>query len=321
MQGITLQNELASATIMPAQGGRVASLRSLLTGVEFLWQAPTPWSLRQPGEDANFAHGAAAGIEECLPTVARCEAAGTPLPDHGDFWQLPWQVLAVSANAATLRAEGFSLPLAFEKTYTLRGAALCLESKITNIGAEDTSFLYAAHPLLAVDEGDRIVLPDECANLALFDSRHTRLGHKGTQLSWPQAALASGEGVVDLSLIGAFDDDTAEMLYTPRLLHGVCGLYRSAYRQGISLYFSEDSLPWMGLWICCGGWPDDGSPRQYAFAPEPTSAPCGSLSQALAESSATVLSPGASFNFSLEFALSDSGIDLADFTARTLHRA
>lgn len=314
-EDVCLQSDVARVTICPREGGRVASFTSLLTGVEFLWQSPTPYRLQQPGPDARFVEGAAAGIEECLPTVAKCHIESATFPDHGDFWQHPWQVTRSEGNSISLQADGFSLPLRFAKRYSLHGSTLRVDADIMNIGDELTPLHYALHPLLAIESGDRIALPPECGHLLLYDSAMHRLGKMGDKVAWPHASVHGTGRSVDLSVIDVAGEKTAEMLYTPRLKNGVCGLYRKNSEQGITLRFSPEQLPWMGMWICCGGWPEDGAPRQYAFAPEPTTAPCGSLAQALEENTAKHLMPGEHLAFHYEFTLSAPGIAWKAFAA------
>ncbi|WP_142988467.1 DUF4432 family protein [Granulicella rosea] len=301
-----LKNDEIQIEVMPAEGGRIASLRCAGSGLEFLMQPHRPMRLTHASRDAGFIDGAVAGIEECMPTVSRCVVDGETIPDHGDLWQLAWDVTATSEDAVSLQAQCFSRPLRYEKTIRLVGAVVRVESRIVNVGAAPARFLYAAHPLLAVDAGDRIVLPEECAELALHSSLKERVGVDRSRIAWP---LVEG---VDLSLLGDVYARTAEMLYTDRLREGWCGLYRARHAQGIAVRFDTAELGYMGLWICCGGWPDE-PPFQYAFAPEPATSPCGSLAQAVEQGLAETLQPGESFRFAIEYRVSPSNLDLQGF--------
>jgi hypothetical protein len=314
---LELRNELIAVQIVSAEGARLQSLRCVRSGLEFLLRdARTAiGAYPEPGREVRFIQGAASGMDECLPTVAPCFLDGQQIPDHGDFWQIKWTVLEASSDRARMVADGFSRPLRFEKTVRLCGPEVWFDSCVTNIGDCDTAFLYAAHPLLAVERGDRIVLPLECRSLTLFDSRQGRLGRIGDQVSWPAANLGEvAETRVDI--LDGPEAGTAEMLYTDRLQQGWCGLYRGRQKQGIAIRFDTAKLPYMGLWICCGGWPEDAGPApQYAFAPEPTTAPCGSLLEAIHQKAAVTLQPGGSFCFSMQLCVSEPGIELQAFTA------
>src|ERR1700742_1612005 len=99
-----LENKLLRIVTMPALGGKVASIQLLPSGEELLQQPLLPYAPRVPY--MRFDDGDASGWDECLPSVAACEVqtpAGTvSIPDHGDFWQVVWQVVSQSGNEVTL---------------------------------------------------------------------------------------------------------------------------------------------------------------------------------------------------------------------------
>jgi len=312
---LQLRNNSLCVAVAPTEGGRIVSLFSQQSDVEFLLQSHRPFDPVAPSPNANFGLGACAGIEECLPTVSACEVNGQTVPDHGDFWQLQWKVLSSDQeNAILLTAVGFSYPLRFTKRIRLSGACLRLEYAIENCGNSSTSFLYATHPLLAIDAGDRIFLPVEVSELVVHDSKHDRLGSSGDRVSWPVCTPTTGGMPIDVGLLSNVEAGTADMLYTDRLKTGWCGLYRTQHQQGIAIRFDTDALPYLGLWICAGGWPEHGAtPKQYAFAPEPTTAPCGSLADALQRGLAMSLPPGGTFSFAIEFFVTEQGTSLTQF--------
>ncbi|GGH17253.1 aldose epimerase [Silvibacterium dinghuense] len=310
-QSLELRTEALQVIVAPAEGGRITSVISLDSGLEFLLQPHRPFWPLQPARHNIFLQGACAGIEECLPTVSACNLNGEQIPDHGDFWQMPWEILSVPTKTTlSLCAEGFSRPLRFRKDISLHDSSLSIAYCIKNIGEQATDFLYATHPLLAIDSDSWIVLPQEVSNLTLHSSLHDRLGAPGENVRWPAANPYSQR----LDHLAHSIEKTADMLYTGRLNHGWCGLYRTLHRQGLVMRFDTSKLPYIGLWICQGGWPEnENTPKQYAFAPEPTTAPCGSLRQAREKDLATPLMPGESFRFTIEFHLSRAGITREEF--------
>jgi galactose mutarotase-like enzyme len=298
---IVLTNSSLSVSIVPEEGGRISSLVSHATGIELLTQSTNEDLHLKPGLDAQFQHGACAGIEECLPTIGICDDAtqGGPVPDHGDFWQLSWQVTAQSADHVALAANGFSRPLLFQKTISLQEHGLSIHYRVRNVGQSDTSFLYACHPLFAIEPGDRVILPPEAETLQLAYTRTGRMGQPGDRVTWP------GNG---LDVVLPAETGEAEMLYTDELSTGRCGLFRSEGKQGLLLSFSPQKLPYLGLWLCYGGWPGGSVPQQYAVALEPTTAPCGTLKQAQEKGLAFQLAPGEDFEWELGFHLTSPGI-------------
>lgn len=304
-QCYSLVNTDLTIDVIPSEGGRIASLKSHLSEMEFLTQSMRNGPYPQPGLATLFQSGPCAGIEECLPTVGPCDAQGGPVPDHGDFWQLAWDVLASSEDHLRVSALGFSRALRFTKDLTLRGSSLLVRYRVENIGAVAQSFLYACHPLFAVSAGDRILLPPEVRELTLYYSRNNRLGERGSILPWP--VTPSG---IHLDLIEGPERETAEMFYTTRLTNGSCGIYRSATGQTLEVSFDTGSLPYLGLWICYGGWPDQGAgPRQYAVALEPTTSTCGTLSEAQQIGSATELEAGDAVEWEIRFGIMTPEID------------
>lgn len=289
--------------VVPSEGGRISSLRSLSSGMEFLTQSRGVRSNSYPRLGASFRNGPCAGIEECLPSVGACgpETIGGAVPDHGDFWQVAWRVLHYSERKLSQAAVGFSRPLRFEKSIEIESNHVRLDYSVQNIGAEPQSFLYACHPLFAVDAGDEITLPSEVSSLRLDYSRVDRLGMRGDIVSWPGA-----QDGVRLDRVGTQTDGTADMLYTGRLGTGQCSIRRVASGQELELRFNAQSLPYLGIWLCYGGWPEGEKERiQYAVALEPTSSPCNTLAEAQSNGTAISLQPQEIFRFDIHLTITD----------------
>jgi len=305
-----LQNASLSVTVLPSEGGRVASLRSLRSGVEFLTQSHRMDRTVQAGMNARFQDGPCAGIEECLPTVGVSgpETRGGPAPDHGDFWQLAWSVDEAGEEQARLHAQGFSRTLRFTKHLTLQGETLRIRYDVENTGNIPQSFLYACHPLFAVDPGDQILLPPDVRSLALDYSRDGRLGVRGEMIAWPNSPAEPY-----LNFAKPRDAGTAEMLYTTRLREGRCGIYRSVHRQMLLITFDTSVLPFLGVWLCYGGWPGGMGMQQYAVALEPTTSPHNTLANAQRDGAAILLDPGADSSWEICFQLGETESDLSAF--------
>jgi galactose mutarotase-like enzyme len=313
MRVFTLSSEELTVQVYPDEGARVASLRSLGSGLEFLTQSHRTGPYPAPRVDARFQDGPCSGIEECLPTVGPCVIEGTHrvVPDHGDFWQLSWEVTDSSHEHIQMQTRGFSTSIVFSKEIAVEGDTLRIRYQIENPTDEAVPYLYACHPLFAIDAGDRVLLSQDIESLTLYYSRNQRLGPAGSTISWPDA-----KAEIALDIAQAHETGIAEMLYTDRLSAGRCGLYRSTARQGLYLTFSPHALPYLGLWLCYGGWPESSSrPRQYAIALEPTTAPLNTLSQAESAGLALVLQPGKTAQWEIAFHITTPGTSLAEFQA------
>ena len=299
-EGVSISAGSLSLTIAPHLGGKIASIR--IKGRELL-QAPLiprgPRTLTMP-----FDAGDASGWDECMPSVAGCQVE-TPngiatIPDHGDLWRVAWQQLASSADSATFRGECFSLPLALERTLTVaetgKGWRLSADYKVTNTGKYPVPWSWAAHPLFAVERGDRILLPDSVRSLRLEGSGGGRLGESDATVLWPVANLAVG-GTTDLSEVLPPESGIGDKLFAGTLgpAENWCALERLLAGVRITMHFDSEATPYLGLWICHGGWPDRPGPKQVCVALEPATAPVDSLSRTGPWS--RVLAPGGSFSW------------------------
>jgi hypothetical protein len=123
-------------------------------------------------------------------------------------------------------------------------------------------------------------------------------------VSWPES-----DNGIRLDIAGGPTSGTAEMFYTGHLSQGRCGLYRKATAEQLDILFDPERLPYLGLWLCYGGWPDDASDvRQHAVALEPTTSGCNTLSEAQRSDSAVALGAGETFDWEIRFRISHADL-------------
>jgi hypothetical protein len=287
-QILSIQNDLLQVRILPTFGGKITSLRSALTGEEFL--LPSLQGYHRVASAANFDESDGGGFDECLPSVASCEsiAGQAPVPDHGDLWRISWNVESHD-EGIVLRADATSRPLRLIRRATLQGASLVLDYELLNLSNYPTTWLWSAHPLLRVDAGDRIVLPSEIKEVTVEYSAGD-LVMRNNSIAWPRTQTSLG-GVVDLSRVGEKDGRTAYKFFARMGRAGWGALYREKVGQGVVVRFDPGTLPFLGLWICAGAWPAKGAEKQYTVALEPTTSNVDSL--ASAERNGTARSLGA----------------------------
>ncbi len=307
-----------AVTILPRLGGKISSIR--VKDRELLQVPLAPLAPRT--RDMRFDSGDASGWDECLPSVAGCrvETAAGPaeIPDHGDLWRVGWKTreqgsgIRVQGSATppgdgdqadasvTLVGECFSLPLVLERslslTETRTGWKLSLHYALTNTGRDSAPWCWAAHPSFAAEAGDRILLPDSIHSLRLEGSGGGRLGKGGATVAWPMAELAHGDKT-DLSVGQAAATGIGDKLFAGPLnaLQNWCALERPRAGVRIKVNFDPGATPYLGLWICFGGWPERPGPKQMCVALEPTTAPVDSL--AMTGPWSRVLAPAESFSW------------------------
>ena len=298
---LILASECLRVVIVPAMGGKIASIQALPENDELLQQPLRPIQPRT--RDMAFGEGDASGYDECVPSVSGCEIQNTAgilaIPDHGDFWRLPFAVIAADENHAILEATGFSLPLRFRKTLHLERDRLKLSYELENVGANAIQYLWSAHPGFAVQAGDRVLLPASVKEVGVEWSAGGRLGNQGTRLDWPQAT-AETRGISDLSLVGTGSEPVGDKLFTSAPVEGWCALYRRALGRRIEMRFDPRQAPYLGIWLSYEGWPENQTPKQFCVALEPCTAPTDSLAIAIEKSWAIPLAPGATDHWQVE---------------------
>lgn len=312
---LSLQNDLLQVRILPAFGGKISSLRSVRTGVEFLLPPLSPYRSVSPA--AKFYEGDKGGFDECLPTVSSCESIGDelPAPDHGDLWRRAWHVDS-REGGITLHADAQSRPLRLTRRASLEGATLLLDYHLHNRADQPATWLWSAHPLLSVEAGDRVVLP---CNITEVSVHYSSAGvfERGTTIAWPHARSVEG-AAIDLSHVGEQDGVTAHKLFARDGQSGWCALYRHKTGRGLVLRFDPSALPFLGLWLCSGAWPETDAEKQYAVALEPTTSDDDSLASAERKGTARRLGPGESYLWRVEFEVLglDSPLSYEDFCAK-----
>ena len=292
---------------IPGRGGKLASLIRQQSGYEYLLQPAAAHKYRELVYADDFANGDLSGFDECIPTVAKCRypsepAFGKQVPDHGDVWSLPSKLEVVGEKVSFITSL-ISLPLRFTKTVQLQGNTVRLDYEVANFSHFPLRYLWSAHPLLSVQPETEIVLPEDVDELEIGWSKDGRLGQPGDRCSWPIAKERSRRSI-DISKVVSLDEGTAEKLFTPRLSQGSCGLFVRKANESIAFRFDPTLVPYLGLWICLGGWPLDRTTKQLTVALEPCSGRPDSLEEAIKRDECSLIEGHASRRWWLEMEVS-----------------
>jgi hypothetical protein len=284
-----LENASIRVEVVPALGGKFISLYSKRTSTEWLLPPLRPHA--EAKTTGGFEEWDGGGFDECLPTVAATDTA----PDHGEVWRHAWQETPAE-SAVLLRTIALGGAVVFERRACLDGPSLVLDYSVENRSQTPQSLIYCAHPLLRVEQGDRILLPAEVRDVVVEGSAGDRLGRRGDRVEWPGPMAGQ-----DLSVVGPPDGLQADKVFAGPVTDGWCALLRPSIDEGVELTFSSDVLPYLGLWISRAAWPDSGAKKQYTVAFEPTASPHDSLADAEREGTAWRLAPGERREWSLCF--------------------
>jgi galactose mutarotase-like enzyme len=301
-ENVLIQAGDCSISVLPHLGGKISSIR--VKGRELL-QAPLA-PLTPRSHSMAFDESDASGWDECLPSVAECDvqtdAGAAHVPDHGDLWRVEWQPVDGDGHSDELQAECFSLPLQLRRKLLLttdgKGSHLQLKYKLTNSGSVSVPWSWAAHPLFAVEAGDRIVLPETIHSLLIEGSGGDRLGAGGKVVSWPIATLADGSSS-DQTVVQSIEANIGDKLFAGPLAgsENWCALERPSVGVRLRFRFDTAEISYLGLWICYGGWPERPGSKQMCVALEPSTAPVDSLARPGPWS--RVLAPGKSYSWSV----------------------
>jgi len=190
--------------VRPERGGRITSLR--LGGEELLEQGI---GIDEP-QASGFVEGGAFGWDEMVPTV---DPTAT-LPDHGEAWRLPWEVVAQDAGSVVMRCAGRVVPWELSRRIELDEGRVRVSYVYTNRGTVAHHAYWCAHPLFRFESGMEIGVPG--------GSRMAQLAEGASEKSF----LAPGS--VDRARLGR----------------------RSG--AAIELAWDVSVTPYVGVWVCNG---------------------------------------------------------------------
>ncbi|MFZ0391783.1 MAG: hypothetical protein WAN36_15085, partial [Calditrichia bacterium] len=77
-----------------------------------------------------------------------------------------------------------------------------------------------------------------------------------------------------------------------RIQNGMAGVHFAASDEALLFKFSVQQNPYLGIWLCYGGWPVNGNEKHLTVGIEPASGRPDSLAKAIENGDCTSLAPG-----------------------------
>jgi galactose mutarotase-like enzyme len=270
----TLANSRLSISIAPELGGRIVSLKDLVSGREWLdgWTPAAKRRIWHPSDPADYETGPGAGLDECLPTVLPCTVGGARLGDHGELWNHRPVFDEELAQSGVFFCQWplQSLPLAFERRISIHGGDVRFQYRLTHQADAPTPFLWAWHPLFTWKPGDEIRTTESGC-----------LSPDGQCLPWPVTPDGN-----DLSRAAFRKNQTpAAKVFLGPLTSGRAGILAKS-GASLALEWPAELFPYAGIWITRGFWNG-----LHHWAIEPTNAPVDRLSDIREPSRITRLAP------------------------------
>jgi len=279
---VTLENEQLTLSLIPGMGGKIISLVRKESGTQFLHKAEDNLANYQLPEDGKtFLPPYAAGFDECFPNVSpssyQFEGVRIELPDHGELWTKSWD-FDHDNEEILLWTRGKELKYRFAKHIKLAGSSIGITYELENLEKTPFDYIWSAHPLLNINPGDKLLLPDELSELLVNWSSNEELGTFGELVSWPE--ILGNKSNIDFNYVQDKMLGLAVKLFSDRLNRGRAGLYKQDTDESLIFSFDVNQVPFLGIWLCYGGWPVNKEMTEYTLALEPCSGRPDSLETA-----------------------------------------
>ena len=301
---LTIESPQVVAQFLPHIGAKLCSLVYKPAALELLIQRPGDHYKLAPYDGDYVEQGECSGLDDMFPAIDRCYYEGypwqgTPIPDHGEVWSIPWSV-TTEAEQLHMATHGVRFPYRLEKWISFSGpAALHMAYRLTNLSPYPFDFIWAAHPMLVLEEGAELRLPEGIEKVVTAFSTSGRLGRYGDEHTWPLAAMADGTQR-DLRQIGPKRTRDAEKYYVKgKLPAGWCELTYPQNSLVLRLEFPIEQVPYLGVLPNEGGWQD-----LYNIFLEPATGPLDRLDVARLHGQHSTVAGGSIYAWHLTLKLS-----------------
>lgn len=289
-----------SVSIVPELGSKAVSLRSTMTGREWLWRSGK--KLGNGGYGSRFADSDESGWDEMFPGIDTSRYPSGPwsgrvVPDHGEVWSLPWKA-AGSGTALHCIVEGAAFPYLLEKIYSFTPEGILrIDYRVSNLSSAPLAFLWAAHPLLEVRPGMKLQVPDGMDEIEVSYSGGERLGTFGSKQAWP--LVHTKDGTIDLSEMEENEGLHAEKYYfTGKVQEGFAAVSDPGTGETLAFRFPAEQVPYLAIWANYGGFGGN-----YQLAIEPATGRMDSLAEAVRRDEVAVVAGEGEYCWHLEVSL------------------
>lgn len=268
---VVLENSRMRAEFLPSPGGKMASLICKNTGYEFMVQRRGTTYLDQPF-DGVYVDGECSGYDDMFPTIDACNYQNAPwrqvkMADHGEVWSLPWEY-RTAKNSLYMAVNGVRFNYTLEKDiYFFNETTLRLNYTLTNHATSDFEFIWAAHMMINIEEGTKLVVPEECKQVISVLSNSGR--PFGEISDWPY--LKDNQGKVYNGSVGRPGEVKGfeKFYFNNKLEDGWCELVYPDDKKKLKISFPALTVPYLGFLMNENGWTQPGWEHLYNIFIEP----------------------------------------------------
>lgn len=214
---------------------------------------------------------------------------GNGFPDHGELWSRPWEY-NFDGKDISFSIKGVKANYRFGRRVRVEENKLILSYALSNLSNEPFSYLWSAPPLLKVHVGDRLILSRSVTRVLLDWVSDEKIGKHGDIAPWPFLSCTNKE----MNYAEVQDKTMAFALscFTEQLCEEYTGLRNKEISQSVVFEFDVRENPYVGVWLCYGGWPADTAEKHYTVALEPCNGRPDSLSEAALRKECAEVDPG-----------------------------
>lgn len=296
---VVLENEWIRVKVLPAKGGKLASVYSKPKDFELLFQNPKP----QYGEAklySPFEQYEACGFDDAFPSIdagdVRVGGEYVAYPDHGEIWSAPFEY-CVKEERVELFCHSAILPYRYTKTIQLERDSVVCSYEITNTGEVEFPYLWAFHCLVNYRENMRLILPESVEQVENVCASPL-LGAVGEKYRFPTDTVQGGKTGDFRTVLPANPPSYAKYYAVGAVKQGVCGYEYPTEKVRALITYDAQKLPYLGFWITTGGFRGDCN-----CALEPATGYYDSIATAQKNGCCSVLKPNETFDFNIKIAL------------------
>ncbi|MHB9037258.1 MAG: aldose epimerase family protein [Armatimonadota bacterium] len=296
---IVFESESIRIIIEPKNSGRIRSLTSKKSGINYLYvDSRKEW--RGPG----YSDYDISGYTECFPSVGPCtypdgDRQGMEMGDHGWLWQSGWEA-KIEGDRVMMSKDVPQFDCRFERSCCLDGRnSLRLEYVLKNHGDKPLKFIYSAHPLLYARPDTRLELPKEMEKAYIAINRNVPGLVDNSWASWPPSD--------ETTLNGDLDPARCSMvkMFSPKLSSGKAAIRHGDVDESLEFEFDTGALPYLGVLYSQGfDFQPDGHFRNELFLGlEPTTGIGDDLPTCDLTNTVQILMPGQELRFWITLSL------------------
>jgi hypothetical protein len=248
---IALETDLVRVLFLPENGGKLASIVQKNTSREFLVQAPG-LDYKELAYDGDYVESECSGFDDMFPTIDRCFYTDHPwkgieMPDHGEVCALKWHY-EIQEHCLYMYVYGVRFPYKLEKWVNFaEGSSLNIRYKATNLSGFDFNYIWAAHPMIQMEEGGEIIVPFMGGEPVVSMYSSDINVHYGDNFSWPN--ITAWDGIDETG--GRVNPDNKrgyKFFFKHQIPEGWCAYQ---YSDGTIFRFSfpKENVPYLGVWV------------------------------------------------------------------------